>query len=554
MIGTIRKHSKVLWGITIPALIISLFMFFLPQSRTGRGGGDYTSGNFGSIYGHKITAEAYRSAQAGFYLYYWFRTGAWPDKNPDLSEMEQTREIYVRLMLIQKADDLGIYVSEDQLAAAANEMLRSLGRNGQTVPLSEFVKQVLQPKGLTAEDFENYIRQTLVFEQLQQAIGLTGQLITPQEAAADYQRDHQELSAQIVFFSASNYLSSVSITPAAVAQFYTNYLAEYRLPERVQVNCVAFEVTNYLAEAEQKLSKTNLNEQVEAIYRQYGASAFPDAKTPAAAKAQIRGTLIHQQALSLARQQANDFATAVFNQDPARPENLAAVARQKGLSVLVTAPFAAKSGPEEFAAPPAFTKAAFGLTADEPFAGPIAGPNAVYVLAYNKQLPSEIPSLDQIRNRVTLDYQLRVATVLAQRAGTNFVRNLAGQTANHSFASECVAAGLTPEALPAFSLSTQELPELDDRVDLSRFKQSVFTTPVGKTSGFEATSDGGFVVDVQSRLPLDQATMNSQLPEYTTALRRERQNEAFNLWVNLEANRQLSSLPAFQQTARGTAR
>ena len=67
-------------------------------------------------------------------------------------------------------------------------------------------------------------------EQLQQVVGLTGEFVTPQEAAAAYQRDHQELSAQIVFFSASNYLSSVPAAPAAVAQFYTNYLAEYRLP------------------------------------------------------------------------------------------------------------------------------------------------------------------------------------------------------------------------------------------------------------------------------------------------------------------------------------
>ena len=59
------------------------------------------------------------------------------------------------------------------------------------MPLSEFEKQVLQPKGLTAENFKSFVRQYLVMEQLQQAIGLTGELITPQEAAAAYQRDHQ---------------------------------------------------------------------------------------------------------------------------------------------------------------------------------------------------------------------------------------------------------------------------------------------------------------------------------------------------------------------------
>jgi hypothetical protein len=173
----------------------------------------------------------------------------------------------------------------------------------------------------------------------------------------------------------------------------------------------------------------------------------------------------------------------------------------------------------------------------------------VYVLAFAKQLPSEIPSLDQIRERVTRDYQLQEATLLARRAGTNFVRTLTGMTADRGFASLCVAAGLQPQVLPAFSLSTQELPELGERADLNQLKQAVFTTPVGKTSDFEATSDGGFIVYVQSRLPIDQAKMNSDLPQYTAALRRERQNEAFGQWVNLEANRQLRTTPVFQQQA-----
>jgi len=83
-------------------------------SRMGRGT-DYTSGNLGSIYVTKITPDAYRNAQAGFYFFYWFRAGEWPDKNPNLSGAEMAREIYLRLMLIQKANDLGIYSAKTTL-------------------------------------------------------------------------------------------------------------------------------------------------------------------------------------------------------------------------------------------------------------------------------------------------------------------------------------------------------------------------------------------------------------------------------------------------------
>ena len=54
-------------------------------------------------------------------------------------------------------------------------------------------------------------------------------------------------------------------------------------------------------------------------------------------------------------------------------------------------------------------------------------------------------------------------------------------TANRGFASLCVAAGLQPQVLPAFSLSTQELPELGERAELNQLKQAVFTT-----SGWES--------------------------------------------------------------------
>jgi parvulin-like peptidyl-prolyl isomerase len=547
MIGTIRKHSGWLWGVIITATVISFIYWGAGTSRMGDGsGGRVASGDFGSIYGHKVTQQAFIDARNSFHLFYWFRAGEWPDKNPNFSEADRDREIYIRLMLAQKADDLGIYAGNDEVVTVANEMLRSLGRNGQAVPLSEFVRQVLQPKGLTAEDFKNFVRQYLVMEQLQQAIGLTGELVTPQEAAAAYQRDHQELSAQIVFFSASNYLSSVTVAPAAVAQFYTNYLAEYRLPERMQVSYVAFEVTNYLAQARAEWARTNFDELVGAYFRQVGEN-YRNSKSPAEAKEKIREELIRDRAGNDARKDANDFANAVFNIDPARPENLATVAKQKGLPVHVTAPFAGELGPEEFGAPPAFTKAAFGLTPDEPFARPVAGPDAVYVLAFANRLPSEIPPFDQIRERVTQDYQWREAVLLARHAGTNFVRTLTGMTADRGFASLCIGAGLQPRELPAFSSSTQELPELGERTDLSQLKQAAFTTPVGKSSDFEATSAGGFIVYVQSRLPIDQAKMNSELPQYIVAFRRGRQNEAFTQWVNLEANRELRTTPVFRQ-------
>ena len=265
-------------------------------SRTGSWG-RRDNGDLGSIYGRKITPEAFRDAEAEVYLDYFLKTGGWPSKNPNISKRDLDEQIYIRLMLVQRAEDLGISISDATTATAAIEMLHSLGRNGQAMPMNVFIKQILQPGGLTAGDFKNYIRHDLAFGQLRRALGLAGEFVTPQEAAAVYERQYQELSVEAVFFSASNYLASVAMTPATVSQFYTNHLAEYRLPDRVQVSYVAFEATNFQTEAEQKLSGTNLDDQVEIAYTQSGGDIFPEAKTPEEKKAKIREELILEQAL-----------------------------------------------------------------------------------------------------------------------------------------------------------------------------------------------------------------------------------------------------------------
>jgi hypothetical protein len=553
MIGTIRKHSKWLWWVIAGLTIISFIGWNIaPVSRNGGVGG---GGGYGTLYGHKITRQEYINARNEVYLFYWFRNHEWPDSNPNIKEKDLDEQIYLRMMLIQKANALGVYITDKAAADVAGDLLLSLGSNGRPYPVETFVKQWLTPKGLTAEDFERFARDDVVIQQLIQTLGLAGAFVTPQEAAAAYQREHQEMSAQVVFFSASNFVSQVNVTPADVAQFYTNYLAQYRLPDRVQVNYVEFNVSNCFAAAEQTIGKTNLDNEVQNLFRQSGMKAVPDAKTPEEAKARIRDYLIRKQAMPDAQKQANDFANAVVNQTPQRPENLVAVAKQRGLTARLTAPFAIQYGPDEFIAPAAFTKSAFALTPDDPFAGPIAGSFAYYEIALAKQLPSEIPSLDQIRSRVTQDYRMVQATMIAQRDGTNFAPALAGQLmAGHSFASACIAAGLRPETLPAFSQATRELPELGNRIELNQFLQVAGNMPPGHASPFVETTDGGFIVYVQSRLPLDQVAMNADLPQFTAELRRERESEAFNQWVQAEANRQLRDTPAFRLQAAAGAK
>jgi len=117
-----------------------------------------------------------------------------------------------------------------------------------------------------------------------------------------------------------------------------------------------------------------------------------------------------------------------------------------------------------------------------------------------------------------------------------------------------VASHATPELLPPFSISTSELPELGDRASLNQIKQAAFTTKPGQISRFTPTRDGGFVLFVQQLLPLDETQKKTELADFLAQVRRARENEAFNLWLQVEANRELRDTPFYQKMASGTAK
>ena len=138
MIGTIRKHSRWLWW--YHRLASRLFPLSIGARRRQRATAVAAAdaGDLGSIAGRKVTPDAYLSVKAEVYIEHWLNTHRWPDRDPNYSEADLERDIYLRLMLIQKAEDLGIHIGNDAVATMANEILSSpaslqaFGINGQS--------------------------------------------------------------------------------------------------------------------------------------------------------------------------------------------------------------------------------------------------------------------------------------------------------------------------------------------------------------------------------------------------------------------------------------
>ena len=563
MLGTFRKHSTWLWGIIIAATAVSL-VWWTGNSSTGNAGnrGDV---DYGSLGGKKITAEEINDAANEVRLQFYSARREWPDAS---AQKQIQMEAYKRLFLIKKQEQLGIHISDTDVARDA-AMRIGPAREPGVSPMQLFEKQVLIPGKLTAADFQNFVRHSLGEQQLMAALGVSGELVTARDARAIYERENQEISAQAVFFNASNYLASVSATPAALSEYYSNQIARYRLPERAQVSYVEFKSTNHLAEAGADMARMTNQVAIVEVIQKYGLhpslanlpnlDALVDSEykrktnfyatmTREKANETIKGDIQHMFSLMAARKLADAFADPLLSTEGVNAGALADHARTNGLTVKVSAPFDRTEGPAELDKSENFAKLAFRLSDEEPIAGPIIGADAVFVIAKDKQFPSENPPFATVKERVESDFKLSQATQTARNTGGMFAQSATnGLAQGKAFTALAADVKAKPILLPPFSLSTRKLEEVEDHISLQQFMQVAFSTPVGEVSQFVPTMAGGMVLYVKDKLPLDEKKVTAELPEFINLLRQARQREAFEQWFNHEAPQALSDTPVVRR-------
>ncbi len=546
MFGTIRKHQTWLWIFIIGITVVSFVVFFSPYTRMSSVGGPV---NLGSINGQPIDEDQFRQAMREVSLQYFFNRGRWPDSQSTKdTHFDLNRETYFWLLLNQKSQQLGIHVSPEMVADFARAMLGRFERAGISSPQA-FITQVLAPRGLQASDFEGFVRHLLEHQELISTVAVSGLLVPPEEAKELYARQYQELATEAVFFEASNYVANIPVNPESLSLFYSNHLADYRIPERVQVKYVEFPISNSMTQAESELAKTNLADEVDATFDRLGTNYTTFGKTPKEAKAKIREELIREKAALEEHRKANDFATELYDKEPARPENLQDLAKEKGLAVKETPPFTESDGPTNLDVGSGFVSAAFSLTpTNDPIAGPLPGQNAFYIIAYDKRLPSQIPKFKTIHDQVVADYKHEQAVRLARTAGEMAYGQFTNSIAKgKSFSDAVKQARLKPVEIPPFSISTRSLPELEGRASLGLVKETAFGLKPGKMSRLEPTSEGGFILYVKEKLPVNQAEMEAAMPAFLRHLRQTRQDDAFNEWFRKQATIGLRDTPVFQE-------
>jgi len=569
MIGTIRRHQTWLWGVIIVATIFSFVYYLSPSTRYSGGGQGYrdnSSLNLGSINGEPITPEQLRAAEKEASLFFRLRSGAWPASE---DQKKQVRRIAEQSLVIESIlKDYKITATTDAAARFTKQMFGI--PPGQSMPaekLSEWVQTELMAKGnMTLDDFDRFARHQAAQEYLVSLVGMSGKLITSKEAEFFYRRENEPIVTEIASFPTTRYYAATAPTEAELQDFFTKHEAEYRLPDRVQINYVVFDPSNYMAKADQLLG-TNADEKVDEYYHQQGAETFKDASgqplSAADAQARIKKQMRMIAAFGEAKKDARAFVNALSegrdSTHPYSPSDLEKLAKARGLTVKTTAPFDEKTGCKDLDLPAKGLHVLFSLREDAPddteksmlyAPSPLAGETAVYVAGLNKRIPSQLQTLAAARDLVAGDYREAKAISLAGEAGNKFAGALqAGLMQGKSFDEVCAAEGVKPESLPPFALTTTNLPAGLDKASFQQLQEAVFSLPNGQSSKYIVTTDGGLVAYVKGRLPVDETRMKQEIPSYLARMRQQREYAAFSEWLSRQLQLRFVPPPEEQESA-----
>jgi hypothetical protein len=536
MFGTIRKHQQWLWVIIVAGVIISFTAFFGPNQpslRSMLGGGP----DRGSIDGQPVTQDLIHRANRLTKL----REHLFNSRGSSASETEQ--QVLQTMLVLGKLKSGKVDVSDDDVGAWIKQNLTD-PKTGQ-FNYQAFLQRNILSAGFTEAEFTEFARFELGRRHLVELVTASGKWVSPREAESTLRNGLEETVASVVLFPLTNFTAGVQVQEAAVKLFYSNRIASYLVPARVQASYVQFLATNYLAQADAEIAKVgDLSTQLESMYQQRGADAFRDEKgsvmTKEAAFAKIKEEQRKAIALGIARSQCVAFYNRLndaFGTESQKPEgskfSFEAFASSAQQPLLTTVPFTRYSPVPGFAAARNLGDKVFGLSGEAPYTEPVTTDTGVYVFAVKQRIPEEYKPFEVVRADVVEAYKREQAGLAARTAGKAFQEAaVAGVAQGKTLAAVAAEKGLKAIDLPAFSAANRQVPGFE--AVARELTEIGLSQKVGSVSDYSSSSSGGFVLAVKERRPADEAKVKEQLSSAIERLRDMNEYIAYEQWVTHE--------------------
>jgi len=127
-----------------------------------------------------------------------------------------------------QANDMGIRVSEEEVANAIKSMLPNIFQGGFN---KELYAGFLSQQGLTIPEFETNVRKQMQLVKLRNLV-MEGLIVTADEIEGEYKRRNEKINVEYVAFAADKFKGQVTLTPADVQTYFNANRDRFKTEEK----------------------------------------------------------------------------------------------------------------------------------------------------------------------------------------------------------------------------------------------------------------------------------------------------------------------------------
>lgn len=127
-----------------------------------------------------------------------------------------------------QATDMGIRVSQEEVANAIKSMLPQIFANGFN---KELYVSFLQQQNLTVPEFEANVQKQMQLVKLRNLI-MEGLIVSQDEIESEYKRRSEKIKIDYVSFDSSKFKGQVNLSPADIQTYFNQSRAQYSVPEK----------------------------------------------------------------------------------------------------------------------------------------------------------------------------------------------------------------------------------------------------------------------------------------------------------------------------------
>ncbi len=495
MITVMRKHHKVLM-IVITALVCISFSWYWNRTDFSQMGG----GAVGTLYDRTISqVEFQRHARL-------LRLGSALGMNELVqtlaagaqTENEAFEAFSWNLMVLRhEAEALGIKPTATEIAEEVKKLPAFQGEKGfDLAKYTDFADHGLAPMGFSESQIEELAADSISLQRIQKLLG-AGVSAADTQMRSDFERAYSKNEVAVVRFHSADFAPNVQVNDADIAKYYEAHKAQLKTEEKRQVKFVAFG----LSDEQKKLT----------------------------GKPRI-------DVLQKLADRANDFTDAL----QAKGANFDAVAAKFQVAPKETSAFTQAQPDPQLAGTPTLTQAAFGLTKTAPNSDAVQTPDG-FIIEHLSEIEAARPlSLAEARPKILQDLKAeRVQALVAAKAEAAAKQLRDALKSGKSAEDAAQQAGVKAEKVPAFALvdnAPGAMPVTppkakQDTPDLPAIKEAVSDLTPGSVSELVPGPDGGMLVILEKREPLNATLFAAARPLLETRSLRNKEQVVFYEWL-----------------------